>query len=80
MGTDRTPSENKELRGAILANVEQVINDAMASSQILRDAAGAGTLQIVGAYYELGTGRVMFSEPIGAATATAGPTGTAGHK
>ena len=63
-GTDRSPSERKELRGAILANVEQVINDAMAGSQILRRAVAAGTLQMVGAYYELSTGRVMFSDPV----------------
>jgi carbonic anhydrase len=64
-GTDRSPSETKELREAILANVEQVINDAMAGSQILRRAASDGTLQVVGAYYELGTGRVLFSDPVG---------------
>jgi hypothetical protein len=49
---------------AILANVEQVINDAMAGSQILRRAVADGTLQTVGAYYELSTGRVMFSDPV----------------
>jgi len=63
-GTDRSPPERKELRGAILANVEQVINDAMAGSQILRRAVAAGKLQMVGAYYELSTGRVMFSDPV----------------
>ena len=70
-GTDRSPSDRKELRSAILANVEQVINDAMAGSQILRHAVGEGTLQVVGAYYELSSGRVLFSEPIVAAATTA---------
>ena len=48
---------------AILANVEQVINDALNGSQILRHAVQGGNLQVVGAYYELSTGRVMFSDP-----------------
>jgi carbonic anhydrase len=70
-GTDRSASEKKELRGAVLANVEQVINDAMTGSQILRRGVSEGTLQIVGAYYEVGTGRVMFSESVVAPATTA---------
>lgn len=62
-------ADAKELRGAILANVEQVINDAMGGSQILRQAVTAGHLQVVGAYYELASGTVVFSEPVGAASA-----------
>jgi carbonic anhydrase len=68
-GTSRTHAEKRELRGAILANVEQVINDAMSGSEILRHAARVGALQIVGGYYELASGRVVFSEPANAATA-----------
>ncbi len=70
-GTGRTPAEQHELRAAVLANVEQVINDAMAGSVILREAATAGRLQVVGAYHDSGTGRVIFSEPVGATTAPA---------
>jgi carbonic anhydrase len=69
-GTDRAPAAKKELREAILANVEQVINDMMAGSQKLRRSVDEGMLQVVGAYYELGSGRVMFSEPVGVATTT----------
>lgn len=69
-GTDRTPSETKDLREAILANVEQVINDMLAGSPLLRRAAGAGALQVVGAYYELSSGKVMFSEPVSAGSTT----------
>jgi carbonic anhydrase len=72
-GITRSTAERQELRAAILANVEQVINDALAGSQILRHAVQSGSLQVVGAYYELSSGRVMFSEPASAAT-------TAGHK
>ena len=60
----QTPKERAELRDLVLANVEQVINDALAKSQILRGAVDAGRLQVVGGYYELATGRVSFSEPI----------------
>lgn len=68
-GILHSPGEQKELRGAILANVEQVINDAMSGSQILRQAATSGHLQVVGAYYELGSGHVVFSEPVGTTAA-----------
>jgi carbonic anhydrase len=63
-GTSRTAAERQELRTAILGNVEQVINDALAGSEILRHAVQGGTLQVVGGYYELASGRVLFSEPI----------------
>jgi carbonic anhydrase len=65
-GTRRTATERMELRAAILANVEQVINDALAGSEILRHAVQTGALQVVGGYYELATGRVLFSEPVAA--------------
>jgi carbonic anhydrase len=64
-GTTRNARETTEIRAAILANVEQVINDGLAGSEVLRHAVDAGTLQIVGAYYELSSGRVIFSEPLG---------------
>ena len=70
-GTMRSTAEQKELRTAILANVEQVINDAMAGSLILRQAATTGRLQVVGAYHDLGTGAVVFSDPVGATATTA---------
>jgi carbonic anhydrase len=66
-GTSRTPSERMEIRSAILANVEQSINDALAGSAMLRSAVDSGALQIVGAYYEMASGRVTFSDPIGPA-------------
>jgi carbonic anhydrase len=60
----RTSSEPEatRLRAAILANVEQTINDALEQSRILRHLAESGRLAIVGAYYELASGRVHFSE------------------
>ena len=63
-GTGRTPKERLDLRTAILGNVEQSINDALAGSAILRQAVQTGALQVVGGYYELGSGRVLFSSPI----------------
>jgi carbonic anhydrase len=64
-GVTRSGSERANIKAAILANVEQSINDALGASEILRHAVDAGKLQVVGAYYELGSGRVSFSQPIG---------------
>ncbi len=60
----RSAADAKDVRAAILANVEQVINDALTGSEILRLAVQSGSLQVVGGYYELASGRVIFSEPI----------------
>jgi carbonic anhydrase len=65
VGVTRSGVERSNIKSAILANVEQSINDALGSSDILRHAVDGGKLQVVGAYYELGSGRVSFSEPIG---------------
>lgn len=64
-------AQKAELRTAILENVEEAINDVMSGSQILKGAATSGHLQVVGAYYELGSGHVEFSEPVGLGTRTA---------
>ena len=63
-GTRRSTSEKVELRAAILGNVEQVINDMLSGSEILRHSVQSGQLQVVGGYYELASGRVLFSEAI----------------
>jgi carbonic anhydrase len=62
-----TPADLDHLRDAVLANVEEVVNDILTSSAIVRHLADAGKLQIVGAFYELETGRVRFSKPLSAA-------------
>src|SRR6186713_1394365 len=51
------------LRAAILANVEETINQLLETSQLLKRMAENQQLVIVGAYYELASGRVYFSEP-----------------
>ena len=58
------PAESR-LRVAILENVEETINTIVESSSVLRQLAEAQRLMIVGAYYELSTGRVHFSQPVG---------------
>jgi carbonic anhydrase len=66
----RTPAtaedqqDREDIKTLILANVEQVINEAMAKSALMRKLVAEGKLQVVGAYYELVSGRVMFSEPV----------------
>jgi len=52
------------LRAAILKNVEDSVNDLMDDSSILRHLAEDGSMSLVGAYYELSSGRVHFSEPV----------------
>jgi carbonic anhydrase len=56
--------EPEEIKGLILANVEQVVNDALAGSALLQRMVDTGQLGVVGAYYELVSGRVMFSEMV----------------
>jgi len=52
------------LREAILANVEQEVNDVLSRSAIVRRLVTEGELQVMGAYYEFSTGLVRFSEPV----------------
>ena len=61
-GEDR--QEREELKALVLASVEEVINDTMARSPALRRLVAAGKLEVVGGYYELVSGRVMFSDPV----------------
>ena len=51
------------LRAAILANVEETINQLLETSQLLKRMAENQQVVLVGAYYELASGRVYFSEP-----------------
>jgi carbonic anhydrase len=60
----QTPEDREEIKSLVLSNVEQVINDAIARSPRLRKLVDDGSLGIVGAYYELVSGRVVFSEPV----------------
>jgi carbonic anhydrase len=59
-----TPADLDHLRDAVLANVEEVVNDILTSSAVVKHLVGNGTLQMVGAFYELDTGRVRFSKPV----------------
>jgi carbonic anhydrase len=56
--------DREDIKALVLANVEEVINDAMAKSPVLRRLVTAGKLEVVGGYYELVSGRVMFSDPV----------------
>ncbi len=67
----RSAEDRNQLRAAVLANVEHVINGTLAGSDTLRNLVDAGELQVVGGYYELVSGRVMFSEPVVAASPAA---------
>jgi len=69
----KRPSQDDRdaIKGLILANVEEVINDAMEGSPLLQRMVDAGQLGVVGGYYELVSGRVLFSEMVAAARPTA---------
>jgi carbonic anhydrase len=56
--------ERDEVRALMLDNVEQVVNDTLAKSTLIRRLVDGGELEVVGAYYELVSGRVIFSEPV----------------
>jgi carbonic anhydrase len=52
------------LRAAVLENVEETINDLLTKSTVLRHLAEADRIAVVGAYYELATGQVHFSDMV----------------
>jgi carbonic anhydrase len=52
------------LRAAILANVEETINELLETSASIKRLAETQKLTLVGGYYELATGRVHLSEPV----------------
>lgn len=59
-----TDADLAHVREAILANVEQVVNDLLGKSEIVRRSVAEGHVTVVGAFYELASGRVRFSEPV----------------
>lgn len=56
--------EAARLRMAILKNIEESINDVIDGSPLLKKMLDDGEIGVVGAYYELASGRVHFSEPV----------------
>jgi carbonic anhydrase len=60
----QSAEERDEVKALVLANVEQVINDLMSGSPLLQRLLDTGKLDVVGGYYELVSGRVIFSEPV----------------
>jgi len=73
------PADTAHLKDAVLANVEEVVNGLLTRSAIIRRMAAEKSIEIVGAYYELGSGRVYFSEPVALPAGPARP-GTAEHR
>lgn len=64
-GLPHSGSDAQDVRRAVLANVEQVINDVLGASPSMRTAVQGGRLTVVGAYFDAATGQVVFSEPVG---------------
>lgn len=59
-----TEAEATRFRSAILKNVEESMNDLVDGSPILKKMLEEREIGLVGAYYELASGRVHFSEPV----------------
>jgi carbonic anhydrase len=68
----RAVPEADRLRAAILANVEQVVNNVVEQSAIVRHHLHEKKIAIVGGYYELVSGRVSFSSAVSGETASGG--------
>lgn len=58
------------LKAAILANVQESMQHLVNDSKILRHLYDEKKVTVVGAYYELSTGKVMFSSPLALPAAT----------
>lgn len=56
--------EHDRIKAAIFANIEQSINDLLRQSPAVSRLVDAGKLQVVGAYYEMSSGRVAFTKPV----------------
>jgi carbonic anhydrase len=63
-GLQQTAADRDAITTLVLDNVEQVINDALTRSPLIKRMVTEGGLSVVGAYYELVSGRVVFSEPL----------------
>lgn len=74
-----TPADRLQVRDAVLANVEQTVNDLIAGSTVVRDALSRGAVHLIGAYYELATGIVRFSQPVTSVPAAAGSATSSVH-
>lgn len=57
-------SENDRVRAATFANIEQVINNLLRESAAVSGLVDAGKLQVVGAYYDMSSGRVALTKPV----------------
>jgi carbonic anhydrase len=68
-----TTQERDDIKTLVLANVEQVINDALGKSTLLQRLVDEGRLGVVGGYYELVSGRVIFSEAVTAEQTSSAP-------
>jgi carbonic anhydrase len=63
-GKAKSAAERDQVKALVLDNVEQVVNDIMARSPLVKRLVDRGELEVVGAYYELVSGRVVFSAPV----------------
>jgi carbonic anhydrase len=71
---DRPQEHGDPWTSAVYASVEQTIDDIVMRSPVLNEMARSGKLMLVGAVYQLDTGKAIFSKPISLAAPKAAPT------
>lgn len=72
-------AESDRVRATIFANIEQVINNLLRESPSVAGLVDAGKLHVVGAYYDMASGRVAFTKPVTQAPLGAPRTNGAPH-
>jgi len=77
----RARTEGDKWGNAVYASVEQNVGDVVRRSPVLAELAGEGKILLVGAVYDLRSGKVTFSEPaaVPAHAVKSHPTATKAH-
>jgi len=69
---DRPPQHGDPWTSAVYAGVEQTVEDILERSPVLNEMAHSGKLTLIGAVYQLETGKAIFSKPISLAAGVQG--------
>lgn len=75
----RAPRTGDPWRNSVYASVEQNLSDVIRLSPVLAELGREGKVRLVGAFYDLESGKVQFSEPVVIPTPRAAAHPAAGH-
>ncbi len=70
---DRPQTHGDPWTSAVYASVEETVDDVLDRSPVLNEMARTGRLTLIGAVYQLETGRAVFSKPISVAASRISP-------